>query len=188
MWVNTQSCVSIKIPLWNNSFVVKKHSQSSVFSTGFIWHSVSLSLKYFLHFDSSSGGWDSKESAYNTGDLSSVSGSGGFLQRREQLPTPLFLPAEFQRQRSLAGYSPRNCRVRHNWATHTTDTFYSFIIVFVFCCIFLNSPAFLYLAPWMASISLPNLFALVSPWHVALVPVFLLSIIAPCWPHPILSH
>ena len=110
-------------------------------------------------------------------------------QRREWLPTPLFLPAEFQRQRSLAGYSPWNCRVSDTTEpltllTHSTV----FIVVFVVWCIFLNSPAFLYLAPWMASISLPNLFALVLTWHVALGPVFFLSITAPCWPHPILSH
>ena len=30
--------------------------------------------------------------------------------RREQLPTPVFWPAEFQGRRSLAGYSPWGCK------------------------------------------------------------------------------
>jgi len=37
--------------------------------------------------------------------------------RREWLPTPVFLPGEFQGQRSLAGYSPWCCK-----ETDTTDT------------------------------------------------------------------
>ena len=32
------------------------------------------------------------------------------LQRREWLPTPLFLPEESHEQRSLAGYSPWGCK------------------------------------------------------------------------------
>ena len=39
--------------------------------------------------------------------------------RREWPPTPVFSPGEFHGQRSLAGYSPWRCRVRHNWATNT---------------------------------------------------------------------
>ena len=38
--------------------------------------------------------------------------------RREWLPTPVSLPGEFREQRSLAGYSPWDLRVGHNWA-HT---------------------------------------------------------------------
>ena len=37
--------------------------------------------------------------------------------RREQLPTPGFLPGKFHGQRSLAGYSPWGCRVGHDWVT-----------------------------------------------------------------------
>ena len=33
---------------------------------------------------------------------------GKILWRREWLPTPVFLPGEFHRQRSLEGYSPWN--------------------------------------------------------------------------------
>ena len=42
-----------------------------------------------------------KNPSCNAGYLSSISGSG----RREWLPTPVFLPGEFHRQRSLMGYS-----------------------------------------------------------------------------------
>ena len=37
--------------------------------------------------------------------------------RRKWQPTPVFLPGESHEQRSLAGYSPRVARVRHNLAT-----------------------------------------------------------------------
>ena len=56
--------------------------------------------------------------------------------RREWLPTPVSLPGEFHGQRSLAGNSPWDLRVGHNWAhthththTHTIlskDDFYDF--------------------------------------------------------------
>ena len=51
------------------------------------------------------GGSDGKESACNAGDLDSIPGREGPLEK-EWLPTPVFLPGEFHRQKSLAGYSP----------------------------------------------------------------------------------
>ena len=36
---------------------------------------------------------------------------------RKWLPTPVFLPGKFHKQRSLVGYSPCGCRVRHDLAT-----------------------------------------------------------------------
>ena len=40
--------------------------------------------------------------------------------RREWLPTPVFLPGKFHKQRSLVGYSPREVtKSRHDWATNT---------------------------------------------------------------------
>ena len=39
--------------------------------------------------------------------------------RREWLPTPIFLPREFHEQRSLAGPSPGDHRVGHDWGTLT---------------------------------------------------------------------
>ena len=39
---------------------------------------------------------------------------GKILWRRAWQPTPVFLPGESHGQRSLAGYSPWDCRVRYN--------------------------------------------------------------------------
>ena len=46
-----------------------------------------------------------EESACNAGDVGSIPGK--IPWRRTRLPTPVFLPGEFHRQRSLAGYSPQ---------------------------------------------------------------------------------
>ena len=35
---------------------------------------------------------------------------GKIFRRREQQPTPVFLPGEFQGQRSLTGYNPWDCK------------------------------------------------------------------------------
>ena len=46
---------------------------------------------------------------------------GKISWRMEWLPTPVFLPGEFHRQRSLAGYSPWGCKELDTteWLTHT---------------------------------------------------------------------
>ena len=49
------------------------------------------------------------ESACNAGDLSSVP-VRKIPWRRKWQPTPVFLPGEFQAQRSLEGYSPWDCK------------------------------------------------------------------------------
>ena len=59
-------------------------------------------------------GSDGKESACSVGDLGSIPGLGRSPWRREQLPTPVFLPGEFHGQRSLVGYSP--------WGHKESDT------------------------------------------------------------------
>ena len=41
---------------------------------------------------------------------------GKISWRRAWQPTPIFLPGESHGQRSLAGYSPRVCRIRQNWS------------------------------------------------------------------------
>ena len=51
-------------------------------------------------------GSEGKESTCNVGDPASTPESGGFLWRREWLPTLVFLPGEFHGQRGLIGYSP----------------------------------------------------------------------------------
>ena len=43
-------------------------------------------------------------------NMGSIAGSGRFPWRRAWQPTPVFLPGEFQGQRSLAGYSPWGCK------------------------------------------------------------------------------
>ena len=62
-----------------------------------------LQVTIFKGFPVGSGG---KESAYNLGDLGLIPGVGKITWRREWQPTPVLLPGEFHRQRSLAGYSP----------------------------------------------------------------------------------
>ena len=51
-------------------------------------------------------GSDSKESAFNAGDLC-LTWVGKIPWRRAWQPTPVFLPRESHGQRSLVGYSPR---------------------------------------------------------------------------------
>ena len=50
---------------------------------------------------------DSKESAYNSGDLSLIPESGRSSGEGNGTPTPVFLPGESHGQRSLGGYRPR---------------------------------------------------------------------------------
>ena len=59
-------------------------------------------------------------------NLSKLRGRSGFSfwvgkipWRKEWLPTPVFLLEEFHGQRSLAGYSPWDRRVGHDWVTNT---------------------------------------------------------------------
>ena len=56
------------------------------------------------------GGSDGKESACNAGDVVFDPWVGKVLCRREWLSTPVFLPGEFHRQKSLMGYSPWGCK------------------------------------------------------------------------------
>ena len=44
-------------------------------------------------------------------------------QSRKWQPTPIFLPGKFHGQRSLAGYSPWGCRVKHDWVTKWARTY-----------------------------------------------------------------
>ena len=65
-------------------------------------------LHFHFHFQCSQkgfpGGSDGKGSVFSAGDSSSR--SGRFPWRWACQPTPVFLPGEFYRQRTLAGYSP----------------------------------------------------------------------------------
>ena len=55
-------------------------------------------------------GSDGNESACSVGNMSSIPGSGLISWSREWLPTPVLLPGECHGQRSLVGYSPRDCK------------------------------------------------------------------------------
>ena len=52
------------------------------------------------------GGSRGKESICNTGDGGLIPGLGKSSGEREWQPTPVFLPGESHRQRSVAGYNP----------------------------------------------------------------------------------
>ena len=70
--------------------------------------------------------------------------------RMEWQPTPVLLPGKFHGQRSLAGYSPCGCRVRHDWASmHSVP--------------YLNSPMFKEI--------FPNLWDLAVTYLI--IPIFL---------------
>ena len=60
-----------------------------------------------------SGGSSGKQSACDGGNVASISGWED-PRRRAWQPTPVFLPGEVHRQRSLAGYSP--------WGHKESDT------------------------------------------------------------------
>ena len=72
------------------------------------------------------GGSEDKASAYNAGNPGSIPGRK-ISWRRKWQPTPVFLPGKSHGQRSLVGYSPWGCRVRHDWATSL-----SFFLLFTF--------------------------------------------------------
>ena len=67
-----------------------------------------------------SGASDGKESACNAGDQGFNSSAEEIPRRREWLPTPVFFPGEFHGQRSLASYSPWDCKDSDmtEWITH----------------------------------------------------------------------
>ena len=54
------------------------------------------------------GGSDAKEFPCNVGGFDPSVGNNSW--RRKWLPTPVFLPGEFQGQRNLAGYSSWGCK------------------------------------------------------------------------------
>ena len=65
------------------------------------------------------GSSDGKESSCKA-DLGPIPGLGRPLKRRKWQLTPVFLPGDYHRQRSLVGHSPMGSqRVGHNWETNT---------------------------------------------------------------------
>ena len=53
---------------------------------------------------------EGKESAYSARDLVSIPEMGRSPEKREWLPTPVFLPGESHGQRSLVGHSSWSCK------------------------------------------------------------------------------
>ena len=75
--------------------------------------SPSALIQYFKDISVFPGGSDGKESAYNVGDSSWIPGLGRAPEEGNSS-----LPGKFHGQRSLAGYSPWGCRVRHDGVAH----------------------------------------------------------------------
>ena len=75
-----------------------------------------------------SGGSDGKESACNAGDLGSHAWVRKIPWRRAWQPTPVFLPGESHRQRSLVGYSPWGCKGSDITEATNTCTFFFFSV------------------------------------------------------------
>ena len=57
----------------------------------------------------------------NAGDTGSIPGSGRSPGEGNGKPTPVVLPGESYGQRSLAGYSPWNCKSQTRLSTHTVS-------------------------------------------------------------------
>ena len=69
------------------------------------------------------GGSVVKNLPVNTGDMSSIPGSGKIPWRKKWKPTPIFLPVKSHGQRSLASYGPgghkRQTQLSMHACTHT---------------------------------------------------------------------
>ena len=82
------------------------------------WGSYEFYQRHLWIYRSFPGGFSSKESACKCRRCRFDSRFGKMPWRRKWQPTPVFLPAEFHRQRSLIGYSSwGHKRVRHNLET-----------------------------------------------------------------------
>ena len=64
-----------------------------------------------------------KNPSANAGDLDSISGSGRSPWRREKLPTPVFLPGEFQAEGPSGLQSMGLQRVEHDSVTNTQNIY-----------------------------------------------------------------
>ena len=74
------------------------------------------------------------QSACSAGGPGSIPGGGKIPWRREWLPSPVFLPGEFQGQRSLASYSPWGCK-----GSDTTEQLTFHFSAFRLCILFFFS-------------------------------------------------
>ena len=74
------------------------------------------------------GGSEVKASACNAGDLGSIPGSGRFPWRRKWQPTPVFLPGESHRRRSLVGYTVHGVAKSWTRLSYFTFPFINFLL------------------------------------------------------------
>ena len=157
MWVNAQSCVCITITL---CIMVNSFSVLSIF----YWLNVTVNVSLFEIFPSFrfQFWWLRQQGTCRQ------NGRPGFDSwvrkipwRREWLPTPVFLPAEFYGQRRLVGYTPWGCKDLDTTEPLTLYTFYSFyhclccLVPFskLMCFSFSGSMDALYFSPQPFSIS-----------------------------------
>ena len=106
------------------------------------------------------GGSDSKESACNAGDPGLNPGVRKIPCRREWLPTSVFLPGEFQGQRSLVGYNSWSCKESDMTEQLTLFT-HTYICVCVYTYIHFFLPLWLIKGYW---IYFPVLYSRILLW------------------------
>ena len=101
-----------------------------------VLHCFALSYFFGCIFPGSS---DGKESTCNAEDPSSIPGSGRSPGEGNGNPTPVFLPGELHRQRTLSGYSPRG----HSQSDTTEQLSASITIFWYFLMTFFCSEFYL---------------------------------------------
>ena len=87
------------------------------------WKWTTKALPCGQHFQGFPSGSDGKESACNAGDPGSIPGWEKSPGEREWLPTPVFLPGEFQDRGVWRATVHGVALIRHDWATNTCSAF-----------------------------------------------------------------
>ena len=105
----------LNVPYWVAQ-MVKNHLQCRRPRFAFVGQEAPLEKGMASHSCSWGfpGGSDSKESAYNAGDLSLIPGLGKFPGEGNGYSLQYSCLGKFHGQRSLVGYSPCGHRVRHD--------------------------------------------------------------------------
>ena len=131
---STQYSQFLCIPGFNQPYILQHHSSCSwkkstckwtcAVQICVVWVSTvldifSVSFLFIIHWGFP-GGLDDKESAYN-GDLGLIPGWGRPPGEGHGNPFQYSCLENAHGQRSLVGYSPRGCRVGHDWATKHCD-------------------------------------------------------------------
>ena len=127
-----------------------------------------------------SGDSDSRESAYNAGDLGSIPGFRRSPGRGHDDPHPVFLPGEFHGWRSLADYSPQGRKesetterlsTQHMSDTNFVDCLFFFFLNFL--SHITHSSPFCFIVWKFSSI----IFSVL--WHYVSVVIFFLFVFFP---------